>query len=39
MEKGKLMTLLGLELQPLGHLARIQALYRLLYRGCSKVKL
>jgi hypothetical protein len=34
-EKTKVLTLPGLELRPLGRLARSQSLYRLLYHGSS----
>jgi hypothetical protein len=35
-EKRKLLTLPGLELRPLGHPARIQSLYRLVFPGSHK---
>jgi hypothetical protein len=36
-EKGKLLILPGLDLQPLGHPARSQLLYRLRYPGSPKI--
>jgi hypothetical protein len=38
LEKRQFLTLPGLELQPFGHAARIQSLYRLRYPGFLKKK-
>jgi hypothetical protein len=37
LEKREFFTLPGLELRPLGHLARSQSLYRLRYPGSYKI--